>query len=63
MIEIAGAVGGYLISWPKMEAYFIDNIAVDPARQGLGLGRQLMEHAAREACMSSEHFGQLALAI
>jgi len=49
VIEIAGAVGGYLISWPKMEAYFIDNIAVDPARQGLGLGRQLMEHAAREA--------------
>src|SRR5262249_10760487 len=28
-----------------MEAYFIDNIAVDPARQGLGLGRQLMEYA------------------
>jgi ribosomal protein S18 acetylase RimI-like enzyme len=32
-----------------MEAYFIDNIAVDPAHQGLGLGRQLMEYAAREA--------------
>ena len=41
VIEIARAVGGYLISWPKMEAYFIDNIAVDPAHQGLGLGRQL----------------------
>jgi ribosomal protein S18 acetylase RimI-like enzyme len=49
VIEIARAVGGYLISWPKMEAYFIDNIAVDPARQGLGLGRQLMEYAVREA--------------
>src|SRR5215475_8116674 len=45
VIEIARAVEGYLISWPKMEAYFIDNIAVDPARQGLGLGRQLMEYA------------------
>src|SRR5215469_4514720 len=45
VIEIARAVGGYLISWPKMEAYFIDNIAVDPAHQGLGLGRQLMEYA------------------
>ena len=38
-----------MISWPKMEAYFIDNIAVDPAHQGLGLGRQLMEYAVREA--------------
>jgi GNAT superfamily N-acetyltransferase len=49
VIEVARAVEGYLISWPKMEAYFIDNIAVDPAHQGLGLGRQLMEHAVREA--------------
>src|SRR5215472_9717254 len=47
--EIARAVGGYLISWPKMETYFIDNIAVAPAHQGLGLGRQLMEYAVREA--------------
>ena len=49
VIEVARAVEGYLISWPKMEAYFIDNIAVDPAHQGLGLGRQLMEYAVREA--------------
>ena len=48
VIEIARAVRGYLISWPKMETYFIDNIAVDPAHQGLGLGRQLMEYAVRE---------------
>src|SRR5215470_4762997 len=48
VIEIARAAEGYLISWPKMEAYFIDNIAVDPAHQGLGLGRQLMEYAVRE---------------
>jgi ribosomal protein S18 acetylase RimI-like enzyme len=49
VIEVARAVEGYLISWPKMEAYFIDNIAVDPVHQGLGLGRQLMEYAVREA--------------
>jgi ribosomal protein S18 acetylase RimI-like enzyme len=48
-LEITGTVEGYLISWPKMEAYFIDNIAVDPEHQGLGLGRQLMEYAVREA--------------
>ena len=49
VLEITGTVEGYLISWPKMEAYFIDNIAVDPEHQGLGLGRQLMEYAVREA--------------
>jgi ribosomal protein S18 acetylase RimI-like enzyme len=48
VIEVAGAVAGYLISWPKLEAYFIDNVAVDPARQGAGLGRQLMEYAVHE---------------
>jgi ribosomal protein S18 acetylase RimI-like enzyme len=49
VLEMDGKVEGYLISWPKVEAYFIDNIAVDPAHQGLGLGRQLMEYAVREA--------------
>jgi ribosomal protein S18 acetylase RimI-like enzyme len=49
VLEISGTVEGYLISWPKMDAYFVDNIAVDPAHQGLGLGRQLMEYAVREA--------------
>jgi ribosomal protein S18 acetylase RimI-like enzyme len=46
VIEAAGEVGGYMIAWPEADAYFIDNIAVDPARQGEGLGRRLIEHAA-----------------
>jgi ribosomal protein S18 acetylase RimI-like enzyme len=49
VLEISGTVESYLISWPKMDAYFVDNIAVDSAHQNLGLGRQLMEHAVREA--------------
>jgi ribosomal protein S18 acetylase RimI-like enzyme len=49
VLEITGRVEGYLISWAKMEAYFIDNIAVDPAHQGFGLGRQLIEYAMHEA--------------
>jgi ribosomal protein S18 acetylase RimI-like enzyme len=49
VLEIRGTVEGYLISWPKTDAYFIDNIAVDPAHQGSGLGRQLMDYAVREA--------------
>ena len=36
-------------SWSEADAYFIDNIAVDPEHQGEGLGRYLIEYAATEA--------------
>jgi ribosomal protein S18 acetylase RimI-like enzyme len=49
VIEIAGAVCGYMVAWPDADACFIDNVAVDPAHQGRGLGRRLMDHAAGEA--------------
>jgi ribosomal protein S18 acetylase RimI-like enzyme len=49
VIETAGKVCGYMIAWPEADAYFIDNIAVDPACQGEGLGRRLMEYAVAEA--------------
>jgi ribosomal protein S18 acetylase RimI-like enzyme len=49
VIATAGTVDGYMIAWPETDAYFIDNIAIDPARQGEGLGRQLMDHAVGEA--------------
>ena len=39
VIGTDGAIDGYMIAWCEMDAYFIDNIAVDPARQGEGLGR------------------------
>jgi ribosomal protein S18 acetylase RimI-like enzyme len=49
VIETGGVVAGYMIAWPGIDAYFIDNIAVEPARQGEGLGRQLIHHAVVEA--------------
>src|SRR5262249_33551313 len=48
VIATAGAVDGYMIAWPETDAYLIDNIAIDPARQGQGLGRWLMDHAVGE---------------
>ena len=49
VVEVAGEVDGYMIAWPEVDAYFIDNIAVDPRCQGHGLGRCLIEHAVAEA--------------
>ena len=49
VIEAADVIVGYLIAWPLADAYFIDNIAVDPAWQGCGFGRRLMDHGEREA--------------
>jgi ribosomal protein S18 acetylase RimI-like enzyme len=49
VIETDGVVAGYMIAWPKSDAYFIENIAIDPAQQGKGLGRQLIDHAVGKA--------------
>jgi ribosomal protein S18 acetylase RimI-like enzyme len=49
VIETAGVIDGYMVAWPELDAYFIENIAVDPARQHQGLGRKLIDHAAAEA--------------
>jgi ribosomal protein S18 acetylase RimI-like enzyme len=49
VIEEQSQVRGFMIAWPEPKDYWIDNLAVDPAEQGRGLGRQLIAHAAREA--------------
>jgi ribosomal protein S18 acetylase RimI-like enzyme len=49
VVEVAASVCGYMIAWPEADAYFIENIGVDPQCQGAGLGRRLIEHAAAEA--------------
>ena len=49
VIEADGAIRGVMIAWPEAETYLIDNLAVDPAAQGQGLGRRLIDHAISEA--------------
>lgn len=56
VVEREGAVRGVLVlvpePEPEPEAMLLDNVAIDPASQGLGLGRRLLayaEHAARAA--------------
>lgn len=49
VVEDHDGIKGYMIGWAEADAYVIDNIAVDPAYQGQGLGRHLIECAATEA--------------
>ena len=49
VLEADGTIIGYMVAWPEADAYFIDNVGVDPAHQGQGLGRRLIDHAVAEA--------------
>ena len=47
--ERDGEVAGLLVLGTDDEGFFVDNVAVDPAHQGSGAGRALLEHAEAEA--------------
>ena len=44
-VWVAGApVAGYVVAWPSGDHWHLENVAVDPAAQGRGLGRALIGH-------------------
>jgi GNAT superfamily N-acetyltransferase len=43
-----GVVGAIVMRW-EPDYVFVDNVAVDPAHQGAGIGRTLLEHAEGRA--------------
>ena len=47
--ESDGRVTGILVVVPMEDHLLIENVAVDPAAQGSGLGRRLMAHAEEHA--------------
>jgi len=49
VVEADGLVAGYLVAWAEPDAYYVDNVAVDPAWQSRGLGRMLIDGAVRAA--------------
>ena len=49
VIEADAKLCGYMVAWPESDAYFIENIGIEPQHQGSGLGRLLIEHAVSEA--------------
>ena len=49
VLEQDGAIAGIVVWRPEADHGFIDNIAVDPGRQGSGIGRRLIEFVEGEA--------------
>jgi ribosomal protein S18 acetylase RimI-like enzyme len=47
--EHGGKVLGLVVLGVSDEGFFVDNVAVDPAHQGTGVGKALLEHAESEA--------------
>lgn len=44
-VRVAGApVAGYVVAYPRGDHWHLENVAVDPAAQGRGLGRALIGH-------------------
>ncbi|WP_373506217.1 GNAT family N-acetyltransferase [Aestuariivirga sp.] len=53
--ERDGAVQGILVLIPQEEAMLLDNVAVAPQAQGVGLGRQMLEFAEHATIKAGYH--------
>lgn len=49
VLEAGGTAVGYMVTYEQEGGQFIENVAVDPARHGLGLGRCLIAFAEVQA--------------
>ncbi len=47
--EVDGEIVGLIAIGPDEEGFVVDNVAVDPAHEGTGVGRALLEHADAQA--------------
>lgn len=49
VIECEGSVAGLIVLLPEDDHLLLENVAVEPARHGQGIGRTLMQFAEQEA--------------
>lgn len=49
VLDGPGRLSGALVMRPKDEGWFVDTVGVDPAEQGRGVGKALMQFAEAEA--------------
>lgn len=49
VIDVQGQIAGILVLIHQTDSILLDNVAVHPANQGMGIGRDLMDFAEAEA--------------
>lgn len=59
VIEHDGSVQGLLVLIPQADAMLLDNVAVAPDAQGLGLGRKMLAYAEQAAIAAGYRFIKL----
>ncbi|KAI8623709.1 acyl-CoA N-acyltransferase [Xylariaceae sp. FL1651] len=59
VIEADGSVQGIIVLIPEKDAMLLDNVAVAPSAQGLGLGRKMIEYA--EQCTREAGYSRIRL--
>lgn len=59
VVECDGTIAGLIVLLPEEDHLLLDNVAVDPARHGRGIGKTLMRFAEQEA--SRRGYGELRL--
>ncbi|MCK5778986.1 MAG: GNAT family N-acetyltransferase [Rhodospirillales bacterium] len=57
--ELPDGITGYIVAFARADDYFIENVAVDPAFAGTGIGRTLMAHAEAAAVRAGCTFVRL----
>lgn len=55
VIGSPSAIRGVVVYFPAVDHYFLENVAVDPAHQGAGLGHTLMEFVEARAGAGGYH--------
>lgn len=51
-VDERGSVRGYIVCYPRADQFHVENVAVDPAHQGQGVGRALLHFADGAACQA-----------
>ena len=59
LAETADGVIGYIVAYARPDDYFVENVAVDPAKAGGGIGKNLMSHVESAAVQAGHQVVRL----
>ncbi len=55
LVEVEGAIAGFVVFYPRQDHVHLENVAVSPDFQRRGIGSKLIEHVERTAMQDGFH--------